>query len=155
MNIIEQLPDDIILYIYIKCLKRYRMNALGELIKRIDLNKYKFLENYIRRIPTAIHTFNSNDDGEINYRISYQLHNLSDINRSRTESRLRLDDDMMCIEFTINDLSLRYNVEIFRLKKIEDMHINSNSKHVRTPSIYYTGNSTDYDWEIVRYEYEI
>ena len=39
------------------------------------------------------------------------------INRTRTESHLRLDDAMMCIESTINDLSLRYNVEIFRLKK--------------------------------------
>lgn len=39
MNIIDKLPDDIILYIYTKCLKRYRMHE-GRLIKLIDLDKY-------------------------------------------------------------------------------------------------------------------
>ena len=71
-TLIEQLPDDIILYIYTKCLKRYRLHE-GRLIKRIDLDKYKFLEKYVHRIPNAIRTLTSNNDGEIKYGISYQF----------------------------------------------------------------------------------
>ena len=40
---VEKLPDDIILHIYTKCLKRYRMYN-GTLIRLIDFDKYKFLE---------------------------------------------------------------------------------------------------------------
>jgi hypothetical protein len=48
MEIIEKLPDDIVLYIYTKFVKRYRF-CKGELIKLIDLDKYSFLEKYICR----------------------------------------------------------------------------------------------------------
>lgn len=46
MEIIEKLPDDIVLYIYTKFVKRYRFYK-GKLIKLIDLDKYLFLEKYI------------------------------------------------------------------------------------------------------------
>jgi hypothetical protein len=154
MNIIQKLPDDIILHIYTKCLKRYRLHE-GQLIKRIDLDKYKFLEKYIyRRITTMrpFHSFNDDDDDEIRYIVQYQLSNLSDIDRNINAHRNRIDDDMICIEFTINNLSVHHRVEIFRLKKLEDIHINN---HPGSPSIYYKGAYDDCDWEIVRYAYEI
>ena len=52
---------------------------------------------------------------ETNYYIQYQLSNLSDVNRK--DSYINIDDDMICIELTINDSSIRYDVERFRLKK--------------------------------------
>ena len=141
MDIIENLPDDIILYIYTKCLKRYRLYE-GKLIKLIDLDKYKFLEKYIHR---RIKKFYGN---EINYYIQYQLSNLSDVNRKGSCS---IDDDMICINITINDGSLRYDIDRFRFKKIKDFNINTQS----LPSIYYRGSYKDYDWEVVSCTYEI
>jgi len=66
-----------------------------------------------------------------------------------------IDDDMLFITITtMNDSSLlRYEIERYRLKKIEDIRTNINP--VRSPSMYYTGNAIDYDWEIIRYSYEI
>ena len=49
MDMIEKLPDDIVLHIYTKILKRYRF-CKGELIKLIDLDKYSFLEKYLADI---------------------------------------------------------------------------------------------------------
>ena len=48
MEIIQKLPDDIIVYIYTKILKKYRLHN-GKFIKQIDIEKYKFLEKYIYR----------------------------------------------------------------------------------------------------------
>jgi hypothetical protein len=113
MNIIQNLPDDIILHIYTKCLKRYRFYD-GKLIKLIDIDKYKFLEKYIDRRLKVFYKLNSSNDGEIKYRIQYQLSNLIDINRKDSH----IDDDMICIELTINDSSIRYDVVYNRGKSI-------------------------------------
>ena len=137
MDIIQNLPDDIILYIYTKCLKRYRLYE-GKLIKLIDLDKYNFLEKYIHR------RINKFYGSETNYYIKYQLSNLSDVDRKNSY----IDDDMICINITINDGFLRYNVDRFRLKKIKDYAQS-------LPSIYYRGSYKDYDWEVVSYAYEI
>jgi len=141
MDIIENLPDDIILYIYTKCLKRYRLYE-GKLIKLIDLDKYKFLEKYIHRRIKKFY------GSETNYYIKYQLSNLSDVDRKDSCS---IDDDMICINITINDGSLRYDIDRFRFKKIKDFNINTQS----LPSIYYRGSYKDYDWEVVSCTYEI
>lgn len=147
IELVEKLPDDIILHIYTKCLKRYRVHN-GELIKLIDFDKYKFLEKYIYRKIKAFNQLNYSTDNynEIKYIIQYQLPNLIDINRKDSH----IDDDMICITFTINDTSLKYEVDRFRLKKIEDITIQS-----RPPNMYYKGDYKDYDWEVLNYTYEI
>jgi len=151
VELVEKLPDDIILYIYTKCLKRYRIYN-GELIKLIDFDKYKFLEKYIYRKIKAFNQLNysntndNDNDNEIKYIIQYQLPNLIDINRKDSH----IDDDMICITFTINDSSLKYEVDRFRLKKIEDITIRS-----RPTNMYYKGKYTDYDWEVLNYTYQI
>ena len=48
MEIIQKLPDDIIVYIYTKILRKYRLYS-GKFIKQIDIEKYKFLEKFIYR----------------------------------------------------------------------------------------------------------
>ena len=150
MDIIKRLPDDIVIHIYTKCLKRYRMHK-GEFIKLIDFDKYKFLEKYTCRKIKKLNQFNyynnDNDDNEnpMKYSIQCQLPNLIHINRKDS----RIDDDMFCITFTMKDDSLKCNVDRFRLKKIEDIIIKS------PLNIYHKGDFKEYDWEVLMYTYEI
>jgi hypothetical protein len=151
MEIIEKLPDDIVLYIYTTILKRYRFYK-GRLIKLIDVKKYSFLEKYIYRRAVSIcksyHTYSADvaDMNEKNYRIQFSIPNICEIVNRRD---LYIDDDMICMELTENDHSLHCEISKFRLRRIE----NINNK--KLPSIYHKGNLDDYDWEVVSYSYNI
>jgi hypothetical protein len=151
MEIIEKLPDDIVIYIYTKILKRYRV-CKDILIKLIDLDKYSFLEKYIcRRITRfyqTVYQTASMDANEKKYRIDYCIPNVSEIYNRKD---LYIDNDMICMELTENDNdnSLHYEVSIFRLKRIEDIN------NEKSPTIYYRGGLVDYDWEVVNYSYNI
>jgi hypothetical protein len=151
MEIIEKLPDDIVIYIYTKILKRYRF-CKDILIKLIDLDKYSFLEKYIcRRITRfyqTVYQTASMDANEKKYRIDYCIPNVSEIYNRKD---LHIDNDMICMELTENDNdnSLHYEVSIFRLKRIEDIN------NIKSPTIYYRGGLVDYDWEVVNYSYNI
>jgi len=146
MEIINKLPDDIILYIYTKIIKRYRFSK-GKLIKLIDVNKYSFLEKYIgRRIKSFCKSYQtySTDVNEITYNIQYFIPNVSEI---LNRKELYIDDDMICIKMTENENSLHYEILIFKLKRVE--YINSE----KIPSIYYKGDLVDYDWDVFSYSY--
>jgi len=145
MDIIEKLPDDIVLYIYTKCLKRYRF-CKGELIKLIDLDKYSFLEKYICRRITHFYQLPSIHANEKRYRIDYCIPNISEIYNRKD---LHIDNDMICMTLTEddNDNSLHYEISIFRLKRIENIN------NEKLPSIYYKGGLTDYDWDVFSYSY--
>jgi hypothetical protein len=151
MEIIEKLPDDIVIYIYTKILKRYRV-CKDILIKLIDLDKYSFLEKYIcRRITRfyqTVYQTASMDANEKKYRIDYCIPNVSEIYNRKD---LYIDNDMICMELTENDNdnSLHYEVSIFRLKRIEDIN------NEKSPTIYYRGGLVDYDWEVINYSYNI
>lgn len=147
MDIIDKLPDDIVLHIYTNCLKRYRF-CKGKLIKLIDLDKYLFLEKYICRRITNFYQLPSIYANEKKYRIDYCIPNVSEINNRKD---LYIDNDMICIELTENDNdnSFHYEVSRFRLKQIE----NINNK--KLPTIYHRGGLTDYDWDVFSYSYLI
>jgi hypothetical protein len=155
MEIIDKLPDDIVLYIYTKILKRYRFYK-GELINLIDLEKYSFLEKYTSRRAVSIcksyNTYSADvtgiDANEKTYRIQYSIPNVIEIVNRR---ELYIDDDMICMELTENNNnnSLHYEISIFRLKRIEDIN------NEKLPSIYHKGGLADYDWEVVSYSYNI
>ena len=144
MDMIEKLPDDIVLHIFTKILKRYRF-CKGELIKLIDLDKYSFLENDICRRTTRFYQTAYN---EKKYRIDCRIPNVSEIYNRKD---LHIDDDMICIEVTEddNDNSLHYEVSRFRLKRI------GNINNEKLPSIYHNGGLTDYDWDVFSYSYKI
>ena len=152
MEIIEKLPDDIILYIYTGILKRYRFYN-GKLIKLIDLDKYSFLKKYIcRRVVSICKSYNTYsadvmgiDVSEKKYRIQYSIPNVSEI---LNRKELYIDDDMICIELTEYDNSLHYEISRFRLKIT---YLNNEN----LPSIYYKGGLTDYDWDVFSYSYDI
>jgi len=147
MEIIDKLPDDIVLYIYTKILKRYRFYK-GDLIKLIDLDKYSFLEKYTCRRITRFYQTASMDANEKRYRIDYCISNVSEIYNRKD---VYIDNDMICMELTENDNdnSLHYEVSIFRLKRIEDIN------NEKSPTIYYRGGLVDYDWDVVNYSYNI
>ena len=138
MEIIQKLPDDIIVHIYTKILKRYRLYE-GKLIKRINIEKYKFLEKFIYRKMVDISSDN------LTIEIKYNLNNFSQLPDRKD---LSIDDDMMYVYLTFKENTVKYYIERFRLKKIEDMD-------TKRPSIYHKGDYEDYDWEVFSYTYEI
>lgn len=144
MEVIEKLPDDIVIYIYTKILKRYRFYK-GKLIKLIDLEKYSFLEKYICRI-VRFNQVASMDQNEKQYCIQYSIPNASEICNRKD---LWIDNDMICMELTENENSIYYEFSRYRLKRIE--YLNKN----KIPTIYHRGNLTDYDWEVISYSYKI
>jgi hypothetical protein len=142
MDIIQKLPDDIIVYIYTKILRKYRLHE-GKLIKLIDFEKYKFLEKFIYRkmVIFSKHDYNN----KITYEIKYILNNL---NQLPDRKDLYIDDDMMYVYLTFEENTLKYYIQRFQLKKIENVI-------TKKPSIYHRGNYEDYDWEVYTYTYEI
>jgi hypothetical protein len=144
MNIIQKLPDDIIVHIYTKILKKYRLHD-GKFIKQIDLEKYKFLENVIYRKIVNIFKKNLGENDDFTVEIKYNLNNYCQLPNRKD---LSIDDDMMYVYLTFKENTVKYYIQRFRLKKMEDIDI-------KIPSIYYRGNYIDYDWKVFSYTYEI
>ena len=142
MEIIQKLPDDIIVHIYTKILKKYRLHN-GKFIKLIDFEKYKFLEKFIYRKMGGISRRSFDDNFTIE--IKYDLNNFCQLPDRKD---LSIDDDMMYVYITSKENKVKYYIERFRLKKIEDMD-------TKRPSIYHKGDYEDYDWEVFSYTYEI
>lgn len=142
MEIIQKLPDDIIVHIYTKILKKYQLRD-GKFIKQIDFEKYKFLEKFIYRKMVGISKRSFDDNFTIE--IKYDLYNFCQLPDRKD---LSIDDDMMYVYLTFKENIVKYYIERFRLKKIEDMD-------TKIPSIYHKGDYEDYDWDVFSYSYEI
>lgn len=142
MEIIQKLPDDIIVHIYTKILKKYRLQD-GKFIKLIDIEKYKFLEKFIYRKIISISKRNFDDD--LTIEIMYDLNNFCEL---PDRKNLAIDDDMMYIYLTFKENTIKYYIQKFRLKKIKNVI-------TQKPSIYHKGDYEDYDWEVFSYTYEI
>jgi len=146
---IENLPDDIIIHIYTKILKKYRLHE-GKFIKLINFGKYKFLDNFVYRKMVGLYLVRFGGGDE--YRMKYNLANFSRLpNRKSMLAEGAwpvVDDDLMHVDMTVNENTVSYDVHRYRLKKIEDLN-----NH--TPSIYHRGDYKDYDWEVIHYTYEI
>lgn len=148
---LNNLPDDIIIHIYTKILKKYRLHK-GKFIKLIDFEKYKFLENFIYRKMVSFYLVRFGGGDE--YRMKYNLANFSDLpNRKSMLAEgawPSVEDDLMQVDMTVNENTVTYDVHRYRLKKIEDL----NTKYIK-PSMYHRGDYKDYDWEVIHYTYEI
>ena len=145
MDIIQRLPDDIIIKIYTKILRKYRFHK-GKLIKLIDFEKYKFLEKFISRRIVKLSKLNFDNNIDSIIEIKYTLPNLCELPDRKEQL---IDDDMMYLFLTIKENTVSYIIQRFRFKKIEDL-ITKNK-----PSIYHRGNNRDYDWEMYTYIYQI
>ena len=138
MEIIQKLPDDIIMYIYTKILKKYRLHE-GKLIKRINLEKYKFLEKFIYRKIVSVSNKNYGYNHELTKEIKYKLNNFWEFPDRKD---LSIDDDMIWIFLNISENKVKYDIYQYKLKKSK-------------PSIYHKGDYEDYDWEVFSYTYEL
>ncbi len=145
MQIIERLPDDLVLTIYTKFLKRYRLFE-GQLIKLIDYDKYAFLQNHIGYRTSKFIAYSSMNANEKKYRATYTIPNFTNL---PNRADLHIDNDMICMEVVEKEDSIHYEVLRFRLKRIEFLN------KEKLPSIYYKAELTDYDWEVVSYSYSI
>ena len=147
---IENLPDDLIIHIYTKILKKFRLHE-GKFIKLIDFEKYKFLENFIYRKMVSFHRLRFDYIDE--YRMRCILANFSRLpNRKSMLAEgawPSVEDDLMDVVMTVNENTVAYDVLRYRLKKVEDL--NANHK----PSMYHRGDYKDYDWEVIHYAYKI
>ena len=138
MNIIQKLPDYIIVHIYTKILKKYRL-CDGKFIKQIDIEKYKFLERVIYRKMVGI------SGNYFTIEIKYDLNNFCQLPDRKV---LSIDDDMMYVYLTFKENTVKYYIQRFRLKKVEDIDR-------KIPSIYYRADYKDYDWKVFSYAYEL
>ena len=145
MDIIQKLPDDIIVHIYTKILKKYRLHQ-GKFIKRIDIEKYKFLEKFISRKIVSVSNKNFGYNHDITKEIRYKLNNFCELPDRKD---LSIDDDMIWIFLTISENKVKYDIYRYKLKKVEDIVKKSKL------SIYHKGDYEDYDWEVFSYTYEI
>jgi hypothetical protein len=145
MEIIEKLPDDIIVHIYTKILKKYRLHE-GKFIKRIDIEKYNFLEKFISRKIVSVSNKNFGYNRDLTKEIRYKLNNFCELPDRKD---LSIDDDMIYIFLTISENKVIYDIYWYKLKKIEDIVKKSKL------SIYYKADYKDYDWEVFSYTYEI
>ena len=55
---------------------------------------------------------------------------------------------MIYVYLTFRKNTIKYYIQRFQLKKIEDLD-------TKRPSIYHKGDYADYDWEVFSYTYEI
>lgn len=145
MQIIERLPDDLVLTIYTKFLKRYRLFE-GRLIKLIDFDKYAFLQNHIGHRISGFIAYSSRNANEKKYRATYTIPNLINL---PNRSELHIDNDMICMEVVEEEDSIHYEVFRYRLKPIEFLN------NAKKPSIYYKAELNDYDWEEISYSYSL
>jgi hypothetical protein len=144
MDIIQKLPDDIIVHIYTKILRKYRFHE-GKFIKLIDFEKYKFLEKFIYRKIVNVSNQNYGYNHNLTIEIKYDLNNFCQLPDRKD---LLIDDDMMYVFLTFKENTVKYYIQQFRLKKIEDMDR-------KRPSIYHRGDYEDYDWKVFSYTYEL
>lgn len=144
-RLIEKLPDDIIIKLYTKHLRRYRFHN-GKFIKLIDFEKYKFLEKVISRKLVSVSKVNIYDENTCRIlpntilEIKYTIANCCEIPDRKEQL---IDDDMMYVYLTVKDDAVSYIIQKFRLKKIEEFLKKNNHS-----SIYHRGNYLDYDWEV-------
>lgn len=149
-SLIEKLPDDIIIKIYTKYLRKYRFHD-GKLIKLIDFEKYKFLEKFISRKivnVSKVKTYDENSGRELPtniLEIKYTLANFCELPDRKDQL---IDDDMMYVYLTIKDDAVSYIIQKFRLKKIEDFLTKHKPSSIYHIGNYYRGNYQDYDWEV-------
>ena len=144
-RLIEKLPDDIVIKLYTKHLRRYRFHN-GKFIKLINFEKYKFLEKVISRKIVKVSKVNIYDENtgrelpNTILEIKYTIANCCEIPDRKEQL---IDDDMMYVYLTVKDDAVSYIIQKFRLKKIEEFLKKNNHS-----SIYHRGNYLDYDWEV-------
>ena len=149
LKLLEGLPDDLLIPIYTKHLRRYRINKDGNFIRLINLEKYKFLENLFSRKMVGVSQVKTYEQytGRVLstniLEIKYKLSNWCHLPDRKEQS---INDDMMYVY--LNQDTGKYTIKQYRLKKIEEFLIKDKPFSIYHRGHYHRGNYQDYDWEV-------
>ena len=151
LNLLEGLPDDLLIAIYTKHLRRYRIDKDGKFIRLINLENYKFLEKIlhqkmVRVSKVKIYDENSGRELPTNIlEIKYTLANFCELPDRKEQS---IDDDMMYVYLHIKEDTVSYTIKQYRLKKIEEFLTKDKPVSMYFRGRFHRGNYRDYDWEV-------
>lgn len=149
LKLLEGLPDDLLVKIYIEILRRYRIDKDGNFIKLIDFERYEFLEKVISRKMVGVSKVKTYEEytGRVLpnniLEIKYKLPNWCELPNRKKQF---IDDDMMYVY--LNQDTGKYTIKQYRLKKIEEFLIKDKPFSIYHRGHYHRGNYQDYDWEV-------
>jgi hypothetical protein len=156
LHLLPRLPDDLLIPIYTKYLRKYRIDKDGNFIKLIDFEKYKFLERVISRKIVSVSKVRMYEEYtgrelqtniiEIKYKLSNWCH-LPD-----REEQL-IEDDMMYVYLNTDTGS--YTIEKHRLIKIKEFFTKNKPVSMYSRRNFPIGNYLDYDWEVFTLNLEV
>jgi len=154
LKLLQGLPDDLILKIYIKILRRYRIDKDGNLIKLIDFEKYKFLEKVISRKMVGVSKVNIYDENSGRIipnnilRVEYALPNCCELPDREEQS---IQNDKMYVHLYIKENTISYLIMKYRLVKTEEF-LKAKDKPISMYNLgnFPTGNYRDYAWEVFK-----
>ena len=152
LKLLQGLPDDLLKEIYTKYLRRYRIDKDGNLIRLIDFEKYKFLENVISRKMVGVskvkkhHEYSLIESTTNILEIQYMIPNAYELPDRKEQS---IKDDMMYVYLEIKEDTIRYAIQKYRLIKIEEFLTKDKpiSMYIQVCTLT-RGNYRDYAWEI-------
>ena len=150
LSLLEGLPYDLLIPIYTKHLRRYRIDKDGKLIRLIDFEKYKFLEKVISRKMVDFSKVNIYEEysGRILptkiFEVKYTLPNCCELPDREKQS---IQNYRMSVY--LNETTGHYTITKYRLVKTEEF-LTAKDKPI---SMYHlgnfpTGNYRDYAWEV-------
>ena len=150
LKLLEGLPDDLLVKIYIEILRRYRIDKDGNFIRLINFEKYKFLEKVISRKMVSVskvkmyEEYTGRELPTDTLEIKYTLQNWCELPNRKKQF---IDDDMMYVY--LNETTGRYTtIKQYRLKKIEEFLIKDKPFSIYHRGHYHRGHYQDYDWEV-------
>ena len=148
LSLLEGLPDDLLIPIYTKHLRRYRIDKDGNFIRLIDLEKYKFLENLFSRKMVSVSKVKIYDEYSGQelptdiVRVEYKLKNCCVPDRNEQS----IPDDKMYLY--LNQKTGHYTINKYRLKKNEEFFKKDKPIFMSYRGCFHRGNYRDYDWEV-------
>ena len=150
-NLLEGLPDELLMKIYIQLLQRYRIDKDGNFIRLINFEKYKFLEKFLSRKMVNVSKVNIYDENSGMLlpnnilRIEYTLPNCYEL--PDREKQL-IQNDKMYVYLDIKKDTISYTIEKHRLIKIEEFFTKNKPVSMYSRRNFLRGNYRDYDWEV-------
>jgi hypothetical protein len=151
LKLLEGLPDDLLIQIYTKHHRRYRIDKDGKFIKLIDFEKYKFLEKFLSRKMvnvSKVNTYEENSGMIIPnniFEIKYKLANVYELPDRKEQL---INDDMMYVYLYFEKDTFSYTIEKHRLVKIEEFLTKNKPFSIYHRGNFPRGNYRDYDWEV-------
>jgi len=147
-RLIEKLPDDIVIQIYTKHLRRYRFHN-GNFIRLIDFEKYKFLEKVISRKMVGVSKVNIYDENSGRVlptniiEINYTLPNCCELPNRKEQS---IQNDKMYVY--LNQDTGHYTIKQYRLIKTDEFFTKDKPVSMYFRGNFHRGNYRDYGWEV-------